>query len=131
MQTDPNSTINDQRQLQVTIRRLLDEAKDAAGERRADSREPFFSPVTLTFPAEGQRQFSCFSRDISPSGIGLLHYMPVKPAAVVVTMPSKSRGNVRIRSQIMWCRPCGEGWYVSGARFLEVMPPAEAVPPTA
>jgi len=129
MQTDLPSSITGQSQLQLTIGRLLDEAKDAAGERRAESREPFFSPVTVTL--EGQQQFSCFSRDISPSGIGLLHYMAVEPGEVVLTIPSKSCRHVRIRAKIVWCRPCGEGWYLSGARFLDVISPSEAGPSTA
>ena len=113
------SILCDQSQLRATVRCLLDEANDAVDERRGERRESFFSPVSITL--EGQRQVSCFSRDISRRGIGLLHYMAVELGEVVLTIPSKSWGPIRIRAQIRWCRPCGEGWYLSGARFLEVL----------
>ena len=25
-----------------------------------------------------------------------------------------------LRTQIIWCEDCGEGWYISGGRFLDV-----------
>lgn len=104
------------------VHRLVDEAKEKNTERRGEKRDPFFKPVRLAFVGEERRQFTCFSRDISPSGIGLLHYLTVEPGMVVLTIPSEACGDVRIRAEIVWCRPCGEGWYVSGARFLEVLP---------
>ena len=55
------------------------------------------------------------------TGIGLLHCIAVEPGEVVLKIPSKTCGDVRIRGEIVWCRPCGEGWYLSGARFVEVM----------
>jgi hypothetical protein len=107
--------------LRKIVRLLLHEAREGAYERRAEKREPFFHPVTLVLGQDPQRKFTCFSRDIAASGIGLLHYMAVEPGEVVLTISSKSCGNVRIRSEIVWCRPCGEGWYLSGARFVEFL----------
>jgi hypothetical protein len=130
MQPDlPSTTATGLRQLQATIRHLLDEGNDAMAERRAERREPFFSPITLALPGEGQPQFTCFSRDISPTGIGLLHCMPVERGEVLLTIPSKSCRPLRVRGQVMWCRPCGEGWYVSGIRFLDVISPTEECGP--
>ena len=40
---------------------------------------------------DGGRQFTCFSRDISATGIGLLHCMALEPGEIVLTIPSKSR----------------------------------------
>ena len=108
-------------QIGEIVHRLLDEAKEKGAERRAEKREPFFQVMRLSFAGEEDRQFTCFSRDISPSGIGLLHYLTVEPGRVLLTIPSRSCGDVRIRAEIVWCQPCGEGWYVSGARFIEVM----------
>ena len=105
--------------LQEIVRVLLNEAREGANENRAKKREPFFHPITLVM-GEDDRHGHCFSRDISATGIGLLHYMAIEPGEVVLTIPSNSLGNARIRSEIVWCRPCGEGWYLSGARFVEV-----------
>ncbi len=115
---------NDQSHLRRTIHRLLEEAKEVDGERRTEKRIPFFQPITLALAGNERRQFSCFSRDISPTGMGLLHCASVELGEVVLGIPVKSSGQVRIRAEIVWCRPCGVGWYTSGARFLSVDGPA-------
>ena len=104
--------------------RLLHDSRKGAEERRAEKREPFFTPVQLSLPQDDRRSFSCFSRDISPTGIGLLHCMAIEPGEVVLKFSGQSCGDVRIRSEIIWCRPCGEGWHLSGARFVEFIAPA-------
>jgi hypothetical protein len=101
---------------------LLHEAREGNSERRAEKREPFFMPVRLSFPGDERRQFSCFSKDISPTGIGLLHCMEIQPGEVLLTIPGKSAAHTRIRCEIIWCQSCGEGWFLSGARFVELMP---------
>ena len=112
------TTQTDDTQIRRTIKRLLDEEKAETGERRANMREPFFGPVTVVVRENGeQRTYSCFSRDISPTGIGLLHNMPLESGKVTLAILRQS-GDVHLRGEIMWCRPCGEGWYLSGVRFL-------------
>lgn len=101
------------------VRLLLSEARAGVEERRAEKREPFFHPVNLVLAKDPQRQFSCFSRDISTNSIGLLHCMPLELGEVVLKIRSDLCGEVHIRSEIVWCSPCGEGWYLSGARFNE------------
>ncbi len=117
----PSANNANSNQIGEIVRRLLDEAREKGLERRVEKREPFFQVMRLSFAGEEHRQFTCFSRDISPSGIGLLHYLTVEPGRVVLTIPSHSCGDIRLRAEIVWCRPCGEGWYVSGARILEVL----------
>jgi len=105
---------------QRAIRRFLEEKKKETGERRSNDRVPFFSQVTIVKPVEG-RQFSCFSRDISPMGIGLLHYSAVELGEVVLRIPRGEDSFLRVKAVIRWCAPCGEGWYLAGASFLEVL----------
>ena len=57
---------------------------------------------------------------IATAAVGSLR-MDMKPGEIVLRIPSESFGDVRIRSEVVWCRPCGEGWYLSGARFVEVL----------
>jgi hypothetical protein len=120
MNTQSISSV-DQRQLRETIHRLLDEAIDVAWERRSASRVPYFQPVTVSVGGDEQGQYSCFSRDISPAGIGLLHSVAIGLGEVVLTIPSQSAGPIRFRAEVVWCRPCGEGWYMSGVAFLNVL----------
>ena len=104
---------------QQTIRELVAEASsEQFHERRAEKRHPFFCPVAITLNNEQLQQFSAFSREISNSGIGLLHNMPVEREEVVLTIYREGGPTVNLRAQIIWCRPCGEGWYLSGARFI-------------
>jgi hypothetical protein len=109
--------------IQRAIASLLAEARAANRERRASVREPFFGPVNVTVRERGERRnYSCISRDISSTGIGLLHNMPLELGEVVLTIGEQIGGNPRLRSRIVWCRPCGEGWYLSGAEFVAVEP---------
>ena len=108
-------------QVRNTVHRLLDEAKATAGEQRANQRVPFFMPVTVVAEDDGEeRSFSCFSRDISPSGIGLLHSMPLWPGKVLIKVFMETASDVCFQGEIAWCRSCGEGWYLSGTRLLAV-----------
>ena len=102
------------------IIRLLDEPRpDEQPERCGEVRQPFFRPITIKSVAKRSKQFSAFARELSTSGIGLLHSMPVECGETIVTIPSQSGEKVSIRTEIVWCQPCGEGWYLSGGRFLE------------
>ncbi len=105
-------------QVRDAITRLLVEQKAKTGERRASQRVPFFRPVNLAIEDGGQmREFSCFSRDVSLDGIGLLHNMPLESGSVLISIAGESR-LTRIHGEIVWCKPCGEGWYLSGAEFV-------------
>jgi hypothetical protein len=126
MSTDADFTsLTGHAQLQESVQRLLSEARSIVDAYRAEEREPFCRPVTLTFPHSTLRRVTGFAKDLSATGIGLLHCMAIEPGEVILTIPSVSAGLVHIRSQILWCAPCRRGWYLSGARFLETV----AAPP--
>jgi hypothetical protein len=104
-------------QLPPRVELLIEQAKDqAALDKRTEQRYPFFQPVTLR---RGLQSLSAFSRDISESGMGLLHDMPIGGEyTVVVHDPDGCAYD--ITGVVMWCRPCGQGWYLSGVRFSRV-----------
>jgi hypothetical protein len=111
------------RNLAETVCELLADAREAAEERRKEKREPFFGPAIVVVVESGvRRSYSCFCRDISLGGVGLLHNMELKTGEIVVKVFRKSGTEVCFRSLLLWCRPCGEGWFVSGARFLDLTP---------
>lgn len=104
------------------VRRLLDEAKEQVYrdlvERRSKVRYPFFRPVVLESDSPTKRSLSAFTRDISRNGVGLLHSMPLDLAEFRLRIPSEFGNQTTLRTRLVWCRPCGEGWYVSGGEFL-------------
>src|SRR4051812_16800839 len=99
----------------------LSEIFDERLDRRAAPRQSFFGPVSVSLESEPRVQLSAFARDISPLGIGLVHIMPVKEGEVVVKLQLPSGGTVKVRTEIVWCRDYGDGWYASGGRFVDVL----------
>jgi hypothetical protein len=102
---------------------LIDQAIEGPGgqDQRAELRIPYFGPVTVRLDSADSPRVSAFTRDLSPLGIGLLHIMPLEPGQVVLELPAPAGGHLVLAAQIIWCKDCGEGWYVSGARFLDVL----------
>ena len=97
---------------------LVMEAKSTElSDRRAEDRHPFFHPVTITPSDDPQKSFSAFSREISPSGIGLLHNMPIERGDVTLAVRRSDDQSATLHVCIVWCQPCGEGWYLSGGYF--------------
>ena len=98
----------------------LDQIDRDASEQREAERRPFFGPVTVTLPGAPLLRFSAFARDVSPLGVGLVHIMPIERGEVLIEMASASSEVVVFRTQIIWCRDYGDGWYASGGRLLDV-----------
>ena len=121
------SVSSQQQSVEEAVRELLIEAKDAAEERSKEKREPFLAPATVIVEESGERRSnSCFCRDISPIGIGLLHNMKLKTGEAVVKVALKSGTVTCFRSALQWCRPFAKGWFISGARFLDLSPEASS-----
>jgi hypothetical protein len=111
-----------ERHIEQAVLRLLNAARSEDQiERRGDPRQPFFRPISVMIDGPQRRQFSAFSREISRSSIGLLHNMALEPGEVTLAILGPVGEVCRFRTQIIWCRPCGEGWYLSGGRFLDVL----------
>lgn len=106
-----------------TIDRLLVQAEaEAQKDPRSGVRFPFFRLVSIEVQG---RRFSGFTRDICASSIGLLHQMDLPLGEVDVTIPLSPEKKCKMRLRIERCEPCGEGWYVSGGKFVGIVPAAE------
>ena len=100
--------------------RLADGVAQRAGaERRTAERYPFFAPVSIMPYDAPQQRWSAFSRNMSADGIGLLHNMPIDRGSICELSISQAGIHFRRRSEVMWCTAAGEGWYLSGWRFVE------------
>lgn len=111
MATDPwaRPTIQDLREVLESIERL-----DGENHRDAERLE-MSVPAEIT-TARGNT-ISAMTREISRTGIGLLHRGAVSPGEVRVKMASETR-EFEYRVLIEWCRPCDNGMFMSGGRFL-------------
>jgi hypothetical protein len=81
--------------------------------------------LELSVPAEIRTSrgntVAAMTREISRTGIGLLHRGSVTPGDVIIRMASETREfqyNVRIE----WCHPCDNGMFMSGGSFLPQKP---------
>jgi hypothetical protein len=111
-----------QQELGAAIGNLLKEARSYEKvERRAETRHPFFRPVSIQLAADPRRLVSAFAREISPGGIGLLHSLHIEPGEATLSISRPDGQPLCVRAEILWCRPCGEGWYLSGGRFSEIV----------
>ena len=77
--------------------------------------------LELSVPAEIKTQrgntISAMTREISRTGIGMLHRGSVSPGLVTVRMASETR-QFEYRVQLQWCSPCDNGMFMSGGKFV-------------
>jgi hypothetical protein len=104
--------------LRQAVSLLMAEARRADDEQRRHGRVPCFRPLMIQLK-DSPELYSAFARDISMEGIGLLHWMPVRPEPVSVICKLEDGTRLCLSVKIDWCQPCGVGWYTSGGRFLE------------
>lgn len=84
-------------------------------ERRSDVRYPFFRPLSVQMAG---RRYSAFGREISASGIGMLHNFELSTGEAEIDIPKEPGQSIRVRTRIHWCRSCGEGWFISAGEFI-------------
>ena len=103
------------------VLRLMAQAQqENATERRSKPRFPYFRPVYVYVENEhGRQTYSAFSRDISGLGMGLLHNIPLTPGDVDIEILEEDGNRMKIASEVVWSQSCGEGWHISGIRFLD------------
>src|SRR5262245_52969960 len=87
-------------------------------ERRVDQRFPFFAPVTLRPAGAIDRPQTAYARELSQGGIGLLNYLPFQVGQVFQITIQNEEFNWQKRCEVVWCQPAGDGWFLSGCRFI-------------
>lgn len=104
-----------QTSLRDQLSELMAEARaDDQQDRRGAARYPFFRQVRLEQVDFGPLDSVAFTREISMVSIGLLHNAPLTPGWLTVAIPRRQGEPLRLAAEIVWCRSCGDGWYLSG-----------------
>lgn len=60
---------------------------------------------------------SAMTREISRTGIGLMHRGILSPGEVTVKLASEAR-EFEYTVALEWCHPCERGMFISGGRFV-------------
>ena len=103
--------------IKEVIRKLMEDARESDDERRFHGRTLFLKPVVLRMGTDFNERQSCFTRDLSNTGIGFLHTFPIAPQEVLLSTQLLNGEFVQLSVYILWCIPCGEGWFISGGAF--------------
>lgn len=107
------------------LHQVLESIEQADGDNSRETER-----LDLSVPAEvttGRGNVvSAMTREISRSGVGLLHRGSIRPGEVTVRMASESR-QFEYRVLIEWCDPCENGMFISGGRFLKQPEAADGV----
>ena len=102
-------------------------------ERRSETRQPLVLPVLVQPLDEDStpvgEAFSAVTRDISPSGVGLIAAQPIRHKQLALQM-HLAHEEVNVIAEVRWCKPMGpfEG---IGCRFIRKLndePPPKRPP---
>lgn len=112
--------------MQEEIDRLLAEVQRAKlSDRRTEPRQPFVRPVKVHF-VNGP-SLSAFSKDISAQGIGIVCEIIMKTGSLATLEIHSTKGDpVLLRSEVRWCDPYGQGWFLIGWKFIAAGAPSIA-----
>ena len=86
---------------------------------RWHQRYPFFYPATLTIGGRRQITMSSLSRDISYSGISLIHDVDVNAVHANVRINTNACNGTSVPLDFVWSKPCGSGLFLSGWQFWQ------------
>lgn len=100
---------------------LYEVSKFDANDSRKETREPFMSCVSVKYSIE-KIELSGFSRNISPTGIGLVttEEIPISTKATLGIARVNGK-TTKILAVCRWSKPYGRDWYSSGWEFLQLI----------
>jgi hypothetical protein len=105
------------------MEQCLQEAMAERNERRALRRKPFFRRVRIARSGESSVEETVFCRDVSRTGIGLLHDVHLAPGGqFTLAIPLLGR-SLEVQCQTQWCVPVTERWYSSGNDYSCALTP--------
>ena len=107
---------------QSVIQELLNEDQlFSLQERRNNNRQNFVRPIRLMFTDKPQTVLSGFTRNLSDTGIGLIHKFKANTNhQAYITINRLWDDPTVIRCKAAWCDKCENGWYQSGWEILSI-----------
>ena len=98
------------------VRRLVQECAAITEDRRLDERIPFRTSALLK-PKGDFAWMPVYTRDISRTGMGFTHSMPIEQGEVTVMFQTPSGERITFEARVVWCGVETDNTYISGARF--------------
>lgn len=104
----------------ASIQQLMKEHEaELLRERRSADRKPFVRPVIIATGRDHDTLHDGFSRDMSKIGIGMVTRAEwTMGTHAILTIHSLAKRVVRVSAEVRWCQAYGDGWYLSGWKFL-------------
>ncbi len=88
-------------------------------ERRGEDRTPCYRKLTI-YADDGTGPIPAAMRDISETGIGLVHEVPLEPGEYSIRIPINDGPTICARVKIVWCQSTMKHCYISGGPFVDV-----------
>lgn len=88
-------------------------------ERREQPRFAVSMSAMICYDAEAV-WMPIFMRDMSESGLGFRHGVPLPEGIATISFRSEDGQSVELAVEILWCAKDGRSMYISGSRFLAV-----------
>jgi hypothetical protein len=96
------------------VTREFGEHRESGVDNRVQPRDEYSRPAKVFV---GDKCYKAVIRDISDTGVGLLHDDAFEPGPIQLQIDLYSESSVRMKALLLWCRPEGNR-FCSGARFL-------------
>ena len=106
--------------MQAQLDQMLMEVQRAKfRERRTEMRETFVRPVSVYVGSEDP--LTTFSKNVSRQGIAIVSRKQFEPGTIAtLRIHSLERQHLCFRCEVRWCDPYGDGWFVSGWKFISI-----------
>ena len=99
---------------------LLENSNFDRTDNRSAHRDYLVRPVTIEMRFSDY-SLTGFSRNISPTGIGIITSQPVSEKSVAVLKIARLKGkDDELLAICRWCKSYGGDWHLSGWEFLSV-----------
>lgn len=100
---------------------LKEDATFDRTENRSAHRESLVRAISLEI-RDPEETVSGFSRNISATGVGVIHDQEIREKATAV-LTIERLGDTKptiLLSECRWCRPYGKKWFLSGWQFISL-----------
>ncbi|GAB5443869.1 MAG: hypothetical protein Fues2KO_42180 [Fuerstiella sp.] len=108
--------------MQLQLDQLMTEIKRAKfKERRTEQREPCTRPVSIYYGDD--QLLTAFTKNVSRQGVAIISSREWHPGEIAtVRIHSLERFPLCFRCEVRWSEPYGDGWFVTGWKFMSATP---------